>query len=672
MRRLYPFLTLLISFFGFSLSAQTIQDSCRANFEVSSLSSTSLGKTFTAITGHSNNKRPEQVCWSFGDGKDTCINYNAAEPHNYSVTHFYTQPGLYNVCVKIKYQGGCEASKCKPIAVGQQDSCSADFERISTLATNALTVSFRALPSHSNQKKPSRICWTFGDSKDTCIEYPENYSGQYTVAHAYSTTGNYEVCVKILYNGGCEARKCKLIHAGLVDSCKSDFERIPTGTNNTLTASFRALPWHSNQKNPSRICWKFGDTKDTCIEYPENYTGQYTVTHTYANPGNYEVCATIKYQGGCEARKCKVIHAGLVDSCKSDFERIPTTSAATTSFRALPWHNREKKPSKICWTFGDGKDTCIQYPENYNGQYTVGHNYTSYDSFEVCVKILYYGGCEAQKCKRTILTPPYDSCTVRLFEITPAANSLTRGFYITPSSSSGRRPERICWYFGDGKDTCIMLTASNAISQYFIYHTYPAPGIYRPCVKVLFAGGCIAADCKEVAIRNYTSICGGYMLDSLVNPFTFKFRGQGIQNTNDAVVEYRWSFGDGSGGTGQEVRHTYALAGTYEVCLGIKTVKGCETRVCKKLLVPGGNQSILQLSPNPVVNELHVVFFSNRNETISIKIFNSNGTMVRNYSRTALVGANTWNFDVSGLTPGIYSVIVQSPNQMASGMFFKQ
>jgi hypothetical protein len=36
------------------------------------------------------------------------------------------------------------------------------------------------------------------------------------------------------------------------------------------------------------------------------------------------------------------------------------------------------------------------------------------------------------------------------------------------------------------------------------------------------------------------------------------------------------------------------------------------------------------------------------------------------------VGPNTWDFDAGNLTPGIYSLVVQSPNQMASALFIKQ
>jgi hypothetical protein len=105
--------------------------------------------------------------------------------------------------------------------------------------------------------------------QDTCINYTNAYTGQYVVAHNYQHTGLYEVCVKILYFGGCEARKCKPVQIGeRPDSCRADFERILTNAN-PLRVYFRALPWHNNNKKPARICWQFGDGQDTCINYPK-------------------------------------------------------------------------------------------------------------------------------------------------------------------------------------------------------------------------------------------------------------------------------------------------------------------------------------------------------------------------------------------------------------------
>ena len=651
-------------------------DECRADFErIPILTSDNILKTaFRAIPWHNNNKKPKLICWKFGDGKDTCIEYPADYTGGYTVHHTYPEPGNYEVCVKILYYGGCEARKCKLIQVGHPDECRADFERIPILnADHPWVVVFKALPWHNNNKKPKLICWDFGDGRDTCIEYSPDYTGDYSVRHWYREPGNYEVCVKILYYGGCEARKCKVIKVGEAE-CLANFERLPATTNIGLLTYFKALPWHHENKKPKVICWEFGDGKDTCIEYPENYTGQYVVSHFYREPGRYEVCIKILYYGGCEARKCKPIEIGHPDECRADFERIPIDNADNSlvvGFRALPWHHDNKKPLVICWNFGDGKDTCIEYPENYTGQYIVTHHYEHPGEYEVCVKIKYYGGCEARKC-RVIIIPGPDVCRVKLFEITPSITSLMRGFYAAPWHSNNKRPILVCWNFGDGTDTCIQLNALNPPpANLFIRHTYPGPGEYRACVKLVFQGGCIAYDCDEVIIRPATNVCGGFMTDSITGPRTFKFKGYAIHNPNDPVIGYPWTFGDGTGAIGREVTHTYNHAGTYEVCLYIKTERGCETRICKKITVPGNAEPALQLAPNPVLNVLYALFYSTHTEPVNIKIVNANGVVVRNYVRNATAGANNWNFDVSTLLPGIYTFVVYSPNQLSSGIFIK-
>ena len=650
-------------------------DRCGADFQRIPLANADdpLIVGFKAIPSHNNNKVPKVICWSFGDGRDTCIEYAQNFSGPYTVRHKYNAPGTYTVCIKILYYGGCEARKCKPIVVTRPDECRADFEKLPLTATNnPLTVTYKALPWHNNNKKPKQICWKFGDGKDTCVTYPENYTGSYTVRHTYREPGQYEVCVKILYYGGCEAHKCKPINVG--EFCRADFERLPLNTTvNPLLVYFKAVPFHSQDKKPKTIHWKFGDGKDTTINYPENYTGLYGVRHEYEHRGQYEVCIKIIYYGGCEAKKCKVIQVGEQVRCKADFERIPISTVNNplhVAFKAIPWHIENKKPKEICWKFGDGRDTCIQYGEDYAGSYVVHHKYDRPGNYEVCVKIIYYGGCEAKKCELVKVEAPGE-CRVKLFELTPSITSLVRGFFASPWSSENKRPVRVCWYFGDGTDTCIQLNSGISLPQLFIRHTYPAPGVYNACVKILFEGGCIASDCDEVVIRPTTNVCGGYMTDSLISPRTFKFKGFAIHNPDDPVVSYRWTFGDGSTATGREVTHQYNVPGTYEVCLTIKTQRGCVTRICKPLHVPGNTQSALQVTPNPVINNMHVLFYSTHNEQVTIKVVNNNGVIVRTWIRNATQGANNWDFDVSALVAGAYTLYVQSPNQLSSRIFIK-
>jgi hypothetical protein len=651
-------------------------DSCSADFErIVSSNANPLRVYFRALPQHNNNKKPSRICWYFGDGSDTCLNYPDNYTGNYVAVHNYAHAGNYQVCIHIAYYGGCEATKCHNITAGVPDSCGADFERIVSSNASPLRAYFKALPYHNNNKKPSRICWHFGDGTDTCLNYTDSASGPYVVSHDYAHAGVYEVCVRILYFGGCEATKCHNITVEAPDSCGADFERIVSSTAPPLRAYFKALPRHNNNKKPSRICWHFGDGTDTCLNYTDSFTGPYVVAHNYTHGGFYEVCVRILYFGGCEATKCHNITIGVPDSCGADFERIVASSAnpLLNYFRALPFHSNNNKPSRICWRFGDGSDTCINYTAAYTGQYAVSHRYNQPGNYEVCVNILYFGGCEARKCRIIQVPPPAPGCIVHLFEIVPSITSLVRGFVAIPQSNATppARPVRVCWYFGDGTDTCWMIPAGS-ILPLTIRHTYPAPGEYRACVKVLFDGGCLAEDCREIVIRGAHNICGGYMTDSLTGPRTLRFRGFSIHAPNDEVVSYRWTFGDGATGTGQDVTHEYAHSGDFNVCLYIVTRLGCETRICKTIRVPGNNEPQLHLTPNPVVSIINVDFFSTHTEQVSVRILNNNGTQVRSFSKNVTVGPNNWTHDLSNLLPGLYSFVIQSPNQLASAIFIKQ
>jgi PKD repeat protein len=301
MRKIYFLLACL--FTQFSIAFAKSPDVANFTFSVDA---PSFNVAFANTSTLGNEPGNRIAFWSFGDGT------NQTTDALHGTQHHYSTAGTYTVCLKIyRYRSNIDsvvsAEVCKTVVI--ESLCGADFERLpGASANNPLRVEFRALPLSSNNKKPSKICWTFGDGRDTCINYPENYTGVYTVNHTYLHSDQYEVCVKINYYGGCEARKCKLILVFVPDSCNAGFIRQPgASANNPLRTEFRALPWHSNNKKPSKICWTFGDGRDTCINYSDGYNGAYTVTHTYANAGEYEVCVKINYFGGCEKRVCKRI-----------------------------------------------------------------------------------------------------------------------------------------------------------------------------------------------------------------------------------------------------------------------------------------------------------------------------------------------------------------------------
>ncbi len=61
-------------------------------------------------------------------------------------------------------------------------------------------------------------------------------------------------------------------------------------------------------------------------------------------------------------------------------------------------------------------------------------------------------------------------------------------------------------------------------------------------------------------------------------PFTASFDATLCQRAPDEVLTYVWAFGDGGGGTGALVDHTYAQDGTYEVVLTVYDARGASSQ----------------------------------------------------------------------------------------------
>ncbi|MGZ4017705.1 MAG: PKD domain-containing protein, partial [Flavisolibacter sp.] len=527
--------------------------------------------------------------------------------------------------------------------------------------------------SHLHGDASRKAVWLFGDgAKQVTAPLANTY-------HIYAVGGSYTACLKIYKytstnDSVVSAEVCKTItlsNTTTSDSCRIEFSNVASSTT-LLTQGFVAQPWHNHGKKPEELCWNFGDGHDTYIKYDPSLSNNYSIYHIYSRPGQYNVCVRARYQGGCISEFCRVINIPGTE-CRADFTtESVTASPLSRHFIAQPWHISQKKPLRVCWSFGDGTTECKEYLTTNTAPYAINHTYAKAGQYNVCVAILYDGGCESKSCKTITIEPPpppVDSCWVNIYEVAANVNNLERHFYA--GIMQDRRPERLCWIFGDGKDTCISVPNPLSTQSLVIEHRYPAPGVYHVCVKVKYANGCEAQKCREVAIRSASNICGGYMVDSMIKEKTFAFRGFSIQNPNDRPVTWRWTFGDGSSSSDQNVNHTYAVAGNYEVCLYIKTDMGCETKICKHLAVQGENRPNLVLAPNPVTTTLHATFISLLQEQVTINIYNANGLLLKTYSRVAVQGSNTWDFDVSTLPAGIYSVIVSSPHQLANAIFFK-
>lgn len=555
-------------------------DVANFTFKVNSATGTVVFTNTSTLDGQLERK----AWWSFGDGS------SLRTPALYGAEHHYAHPGTYTVCLKIySYASATDStlrnSSCQTVTI--ENVCGARFEFKDQVSDNpfAHNVTFAAIPMNNGDKKITKVCWNFGDGSTQCIEASAATSTAtlMTIKHTYPQTSTplatYNVCVTITYDGGCEGKDCHILYlqSPVVSNCPADFSVTATSIPNSKSFTFIS----TDSKKPLKVCWKFGDGSSSCETYGATYTGTYTVNHTFLHGGNFEVCAAALYDGGCESRKCKVVNVPpppMPTLCKGDFKTENSSANTSEIFFSPVFENNNLKPVQVCWKFRDGSpDLCKTYGGDFTGTYSVSHKYEHGGNYEVCMYIKYDGGCEAKKCKLVSVA----------------------GATVTPTCQTS-------------------IGAAFLGNKTFVFHGYIAPA------------------------------------------------------TTATGATYNWNFGDGTTGTGAEIRHTFAAAGSYQVCVESKTTAGCESHICKTLVVENAPESKVTLSPNPVVSVLHATFFSTKTETVSIRIFNANGVVVKTFTKSVIAGSNTWEFDLSNLPIGVYSIIIQSPGQFATAIFFKQ
>jgi hypothetical protein len=103
--------------------------------------------------------------------------------------------------------------------------------------------------------------------------------------------------------------------------------------------------------------------------------GSNAVSHLYAQPDNTGMCKH-PLLWCCESSKCKPFRLEHQTVVVQNFEKLPATAnnPLRAYFRALPWHNNNKKPQRICWRFVMGRIPVLIILILY-GSVFVAHNY---------------------------------------------------------------------------------------------------------------------------------------------------------------------------------------------------------------------------------------------------------------------------------------------------------
>ena len=186
--------------------------------------------------------------------------------------------------------------------------------------------------------------------------------------------------------------------------------------------------------------------------------------------------------------------------------------------------------STYAWDFGDGETSDVENPE---------HIYAANGDYTVC---LIAGGCDLPDT----LCMTVNVCLTVGADYSESVDGLTASF--TNESIGGEL--EYSWDFGDGT------TSASADPS----HSYAAAGVYTVC---LIATSDCDADtvCSEITIT----------CDLPESNFTSEATALDVTFTNESLLgdTYAWDFGDGETSVDADPTHSFAMNGTYMVCLTV-------------------------------------------------------------------------------------------------------
>jgi hypothetical protein len=180
------------------------------------------------------------------------------------------------------------------------------------------------------------------------------------------------------------------------------------------------------------------------------------------------------------------------------------------------------------------------------------------------------------------------------------------------------------------------------------------------------ANGCMNKDTFDIVVLG--GITANF--NSTVNsPGTYQFTDQ----STAGAVSWLWQFGDGNVSPMQNPSHSYLSSGSYNVCLIVNDQFGCDDTLCATLSVTVGIDKDkireLKLYPNPTSDVVILETGFASGESRLIRVFDQLG---REVMKQEVVGQEKISLNLSGLSQGVYTLLLEGKDDYWVGKVMKQ
>jgi len=299
--------------------------------------------------------------------------------------------------------------------------------------------------------------------------------------------------------------------------------------------------------------WDFGDGNTAVYNYP------FEPDHIYAANSTYTVILTATDTNGCVRIRT---HQVTVDPLPVSFFTFttPGCSGNPIHFTDLSYTQTSTYISRWDWSFGDGTDSTILWPDNPD----VNHTYPGAGIYPVSLKVYTPEGCMHTVIRNVTVS----SAPLANFIAPASCNHEPTQFTDLSQQNGGGNIIEWNWNFGDPASGI-----NNTSTLQNPVHIYQIPGIYTVKLITMNVNGCTDTITKEIntqsrptALFEAPDTCHGTLT---------QFTDLSV-TTSGAIIEWDWDFGDNTAHSNQQhPAHLYNLPGTYQVTLQVKNSHQC-------------------------------------------------------------------------------------------------
>ncbi len=479
--------------------------------------------SFTGIATYT----PSSWKWNFGDSTTSLLQ---------SPTHIYADTGNYWVSLITDYPNGCEVRiDTSSYLLHVYGNAIANFYAPPVCiwgATSLLDIS-----TTINGGNLSFWSWDFGDGSSSVLQ---------NTLHTYAVCDTFNVKLVVASNDGCRDSIIKHVIVNCLPA--PNFNAAAVCDNHAMIFA------DSSSGSISIWNWDFGD--GSAINTNNN------PSHTFANPGIYNVTLTTTSVSGCIDSITKPVQ--VYYNPTAAFTHSDVCFGDTIYFANTSTVDNSSSIAFNSWVFGDGSPS--------GSLQNASHYYSTAGTYTVILSIITIDGCSDAV---TIPVSAFDKPSSAITFSNTCLSDTAKFTNVSLNPIMGTIANW-SWDFGDG--SALNTTAWSPS------HLYAPPGNYQ-LTLITYSSNLGCSDTLQDSITVFPMPVADFSFNNVCLYQTTNFID--LSTVSVGIIAGRlWNFGDGTTpNANPNPPHTFANPGTYQVSLIVTTDNGCKDTIIKSVVV---------------------------------------------------------------------------------------